>query len=136
MSAPPIRNEPIRLPDRRGTADLLRIFALAAAALAPAALYVHLASRHIEAEYRLSRLVEERTLLTRERDRLALVKASLLAPQEVRRVAREALGMVEEDPQEWTVGVEPPPPPAQEARDKGTPSKPKSPPPGHSGRRR
>lgn len=107
MSAPVIRNEPIRLPDRRGTADLLRIFALAAAALAPAALYVHLVSRHIEAEYRLSRLVEERTRLSRERDRLALVKASLLSPQEVRRVAREKLGMVEEAPQEWTVGIPP-----------------------------
>ncbi len=112
MNAAPIRNEPIRLPDRRGTADLFRIFALAAAAFAPVALYVHLASRHIEAEYRLSRLVEERTLLSRERDRLALVKASLLAPQEVRRVAREKLGMVEEDPQEWTVGVPPPEPEA------------------------
>lgn len=112
MSAVPIRNEPIRLPDHRGTADLFRTFVLAAAAFAPVALYVHLTSRHIESEYHLSRLVEERTLLSRERDRLALVKASLLAPQEVRRVAREKLGMVEEDPLEWTVGLPPPEPAA------------------------
>lgn len=129
MRAATIRNEPIRLPDRRGTADLFRIFALAAAALAPAALYVHLASRHIEAEYRLSRLVEERTALSRERDRLTLVKASLLAPAEVRRVAREKLGMVEEDPQEWMVGVEPPPPPEKAAPKNPAPKSKASPPP-------
>ncbi|MEW5764164.1 MAG: cell division protein FtsL [Acidobacteriota bacterium] len=106
-----IRNEPVRLPDRKGTADLVRMVAMAAAVAAPVALYVHFSSRQIEAEYKLSGLVAERSTLSRERDRLLLVKASLLSPDRVKEVARRDLGMVEEGPAEMTVGVVPDAPP-------------------------
>lgn len=102
-----IRNEPVRQPDRRGTADLVRMVAMAAAVAAPVALYVHFSSRQIEAEYRLSGLVAERSALSRERERLQLVRASLLSPVRVKEVARRDLGMVEEGPEEMTVGVVP-----------------------------
>ena len=102
-----IRNEPVRQPDRRGTADLVRMVAVAAAVAAPVALYVHFSSRQIEAEYRLSGLVAERSALSRERERLQLVRASLLSPDRVKEVARRDLGMVEEGPEEMTVGVVP-----------------------------
>jgi cell division protein FtsL len=102
-----IRNEPVRQPDRKGTADLVRMVAVAAAVAAPVALYVHFSSRQIEAEYKLSGLVAERSSLSRERERLQLLKASLLRPDRVKDVARTDLGMVEEGPGEMTVGVVP-----------------------------
>lgn len=113
-----IRNEPVRQPDRRGTADLVRMVAMAAAVAAPVALYVHFSSRQIEAEYRLSSLVAERSALSRERERLQLVRASLLSPDRVKEVARRDLGMVEEEPAEMTVGVVP------DARPEGGPPRP------------
>jgi len=110
-----IQNRPVRQPDKRGFSEALKLLALTFAVAAPFILYVSISARMIQEEYRLSKLVEERRLLGREKDRLILQRAALLSPESVERTAREKLGMVDEDPQEMTVGVVPEPKPEKPA---------------------
>jgi cell division protein FtsL len=102
-----IQNRPIRQPDKRGFSEALKLLALTFGVAAPFIIYVSISARMIQEEYHLSKLVEQRRLLVRERERLTLQRAALLSPEVIERVAREKLGMVDEDPQEMTVGVVP-----------------------------
>lgn len=120
MSGAVIRNKPIRQPDRRGLEEALKIFVFALGLAAPFLLYVHLSSRQLAGEYRLSKLIEVRRQLLKERDRLLLQRAAMLSPARVNQVARESLAMVDEGPGEMTVGV---PPPKDDAKP-GTPEAP------------
>jgi cell division protein FtsL len=118
VTPPVILNKPVRQPDKRGFSEALRLLALTFGVAAPFVIYVSISARMIQEEYRLSKLVEQRRHLVREKERLTLERAALLSPETVERVAREKLGMVDEDPQEMTVGVVPeqkPEPPVQAA---------------------
>lgn len=99
--------KPIRQPDERGLAEALRITAVIFGLATPFFLYMGLAASHVQEEYRLSRLVENRHQLSKEHERLVLTRDALLSPGAVNTIARDKLGMVEEDAQEWTVGVAP-----------------------------
>ena len=107
MTGSAIQNRPIRQPDKRGFSEALKLMALTFGVAAPFIIYVSISARMIQEEYHLSKLVEQRRLLVRERERLTLQRAALLSPETVERVAREKLGMVDEEPQEMTVGVAP-----------------------------
>lgn len=107
MTAHAIHNRPIRQPDARGFSEALRLTGLTFIVAAPFILYVGLSANMIKEEYRLSKLVADRSQLVRDRERLTLQRAALLSPEIVVRTAREKLDMVDEDPQEMTVGVVP-----------------------------
>jgi hypothetical protein len=98
---------PIRQPDSRSLAEALRITLIIFALATPFFGYMALSAAHVQEEYRLSRLVEHRRQLVKENERLLLGRDALLSPMAVSKAAREKLGMVEEDAQEWTVGVPP-----------------------------
>jgi cell division protein FtsB len=132
VTPPTIHNHPIRQPDERGFSEALRLTGLTFLVAAPFVLYVGLSANMIKEEYRLSKLVAQRSQLVRDRERLTLQLAALKSPEAVLRTARVKLGMVDEDPQELTVGVIPEkktaepgnvtegaagPPPAQRAAD-------------------
>lgn len=92
---------PIRQPDKRGLRDALRLILFTVALVLPFLGYVAFASVYqLAAEYKVSALVAKRQQLEKERDRLALQKASLLSLPVVEEVAREKLGMVPEDSSE------------------------------------
>ncbi len=99
--------KPIRQPDERGLAEALRITATIFALATPFFVYMGLSASLVQEEYRLSRLVESRHQLSKEHERLVLSRDALVSPGTVNAIALEKLGMVEEDAQEWTVGVEP-----------------------------
>lgn len=99
--------KPIRQPDERGLVEALRITVVIFGLATPFFLYMGLSASHVQEEYRLSRLVESRHQLSKEHERLLLTRDALLSPGAVNAIAREKLGMVEEDAQEWTVGVAP-----------------------------
>jgi hypothetical protein len=99
--------KPIRQPDERSLMEALRITCLVFAIATPFFLYMGISAGHVTEEYRLSRLVESRRLAQRENERLLLTRDALLSPMTVSLVAREKLGMVEEDAQEWSVGAAP-----------------------------
>lgn len=99
--------KPIRQPDERGFAEALRITLVIFGLATPFFLYMGLSASLVQEEYRLSRLVESRHQLSKEHERLVLSRDALLSPGTVNAIAREKLGMVEEDAQEWTVGVAP-----------------------------
>ncbi len=126
MTAPlPIGGKPIRQPDRRGLADALRLIGFTAAVAAPLLAYVALSSVYqLAAEYRVSALLARRQQLERERDRLSLQKASLLALPTVAAVAGEKLGLVPEDAGEPSVErpLEPPKPAAAAGAAAGVPA--------------
>jgi hypothetical protein len=98
---------PIRQPDARSLAEAVRITLTIFALATPFFGYMALSAAHVQEEYRLSRLVEHHRQLVKENERLLLGRDALLSPQVVSKAAREKLGMVEEDAQEWTVGVPP-----------------------------
>jgi cell division protein FtsL len=107
VTAPAIHNRPIRQPDERGFSEALRLTGLTFLVAAPFVLYVGLSANMIQEEYRLSKLVAQRSQLVRDRERLTLQRAALQSPEAVLRTARDKLGMTDEDPQELTVGVVP-----------------------------
>lgn len=107
MTAQAIHNRPIRQPDERGFSEALRLTGLTFLVAAPFVLYVGLSANMIKEEYRLSKLVVDRSQLVRDRERLTLQRAALSSPEIVIRTAREKLEMVDEDPQEMTVGIVP-----------------------------
>lgn len=98
---------PIRQPDARSLVEAVRITIIIFALATPFFGYMALSAAHVQEEYRLSRLVEHHRQLVKENERLLLSRDSLLSPLAVSKAAREKLGMVEEDAQEWTVGVPP-----------------------------
>jgi hypothetical protein len=98
---------PIRQPDARSLVEAVRITLTIFALATPFFGYMALSAAHVQEEYRLSRLVEHHRQLVKENERLLLGRDALLSPQAVSKAAREKLGMVEEDAQEWTVGVPP-----------------------------
>ncbi len=104
-----IGTKPIRQPDERSMAEALRITLLIFTLATPFFLYMGLSAGQVKEEYRLSKLVEHRRILLKEHERLLLTRDALLSPSVVDTTAREKLGMVEEDPQEWTVGTPPEP---------------------------
>jgi hypothetical protein len=99
--------KPIRQPDESGLVEALRITLMIFGLATPFFLYMGLSASHVQEEYRLSRLVENRLQLSKEHERLVLTRDALLSPEAVNTIARDKLGMVEEDAQEWTVGVAP-----------------------------
>lgn len=99
--------KPIRQPDERGLAEALRITLVIFGLATPFFVYMGFSASLVQEEYRLSRLVESRHQLSKEHERLVLTRDALLSPGTVNAIARDKLGMVEEDAQEWTVGVEP-----------------------------
>ena len=107
MSELIIGAKPIRQPDDRSLVEALRITCLVFAIATPFFLYMGLSAGHVKEEYRLAKLVESRRLAQRENERLLLTRDALLSPLTVSAVAREKLGMVEEDAQEWNVGAAP-----------------------------
>ncbi len=107
MSELIIGAKPIRQPDERSLVEALRITCLVFAIATPFFLYMGLSAGHVKEEYRLAKLVESRRLAQRENERLLLTRDALLSPLTVSAVAREKLGMVEEDAQEWNVGAAP-----------------------------
>jgi len=109
MTQVPIGNRPIRLPDRRSSAEVMRITGLIFGVAAPFIAYMWVSASQLKGEYHLSRLVEERRQLSRDHERLSLVRDALLSPDGVDRAARGKLGMVDEDPGELTLGVPPQP---------------------------
>ncbi len=109
MTQVPIGNRPIRQPDRRSSAEVIRIAGLIFGVATPFITYMWISASQLKGEYHLSRLVEERRLLIREHERLALVRDALLSPDQVDKAAREKLGMVDEEPGELTLGVPPQP---------------------------
>lgn len=111
-----IGTKPIRQPDERSMAEALRITLLIFTLATPFFLYMGLSAGQVKEEYRLSKLVEHRRILLKEHERLLLTRDALLSPSAVDTTAREKLGMVEEDPQEWTVGI----PPEQSKQGGGT----------------
>jgi hypothetical protein len=98
---------PIRQPDARSLAEAVRITLTIFALATPFFGYMALSAAHVQEEYRLSRLVEHHRQLVKENERLLLGRDALLSPRAVSKAAREKLGMVEEDAQEWIVGVPP-----------------------------
>ncbi len=102
-----IGTKPIRQPDERSMAEALRITLLIFTLATPFFLYMGLSAGQVKEEYRLSKLVEHRRILLKEHERLLLTRDALLSPSAVDTAARQKLGMVEEDPQEWTVGTPP-----------------------------
>ena len=107
MSDLTIGAKPIRQPDEQSFAAAVRITLAIFVLATPFFLYMGLSAAHVQEEYRLSRLVEGRRQLMKEHERLLLTRDALLSPGTVNAIAREKLGMVEEDAQEWTVGVAP-----------------------------
>ena len=107
MSDLTIGAKPIRQPDEQSFAAAVRITTAIFVLATPFFLYMGLSAAHVQEEYRLSRLVEGRRQLMKEHERLLLTRDALLSPGTVNAIAREKLGMVEEDAQEWTVGVAP-----------------------------
>ncbi len=107
MSDLTIGAKPIRQPDEQSFAAAVRITLAIFVIATPFFLYMGLSAAHVQEEYRLSRLVEGRRQLMKEHERLLLTRDALLSPGTVNAIAREKLGMVEEDAQEWTVGVAP-----------------------------
>jgi cell division protein FtsL len=99
--------KPIRQPDEQSFAAAVRITLAIFVLATPFFVYMGLSAAHVQEEYRLSRLVEGRRQLMKEHERLLLTRDALLSPGTVNAIAREKLGMVEEDAQEWTVGVAP-----------------------------
>lgn len=112
MNQVPIGNRPVRLPDRRSSAEAVRITGLIFGVAAPFIAYMWVSAAQLKGEYHLSRLVEERRKLTKEHERLSLTRDALLEPALVDRTAREKLGMVDEDPAEMNASA---PPPAKKA---------------------
>ena len=108
MSTMPLGNRPVRQPDHRSVAEVIRITGLIFGFAAPFIAYMWISASQLEGEYRLSSLIEQRTELGKERDRLLLTKEALLSPAVADRTAREKLGMVEEDGAEMTLGAPPP----------------------------
>ncbi len=98
---------PIRQPDSRSLAEAVRITLIIFALATPFFGYMALSAANVQEEYRLSKLVEHHRQLVKENERLLLGRDALLSPEAVSKTAREKLGMVEEDAQEWTVGVPP-----------------------------
>lgn len=107
MSDLTIGAKPIRQPDEQSFAAALRITLAIFILATPFFLYMGLSAAQVQEEYRLSRLVEGRRQLTKEHERLLLTRDALLSPGAVNAIARDKLGMVEENAQEWTVGVAP-----------------------------
>jgi cell division protein FtsL len=99
--------KPIRQPDEKSFAAAVRITLAIFVLATPFFLYMGLAAANMQEEYRLSRLVEGRRQMMKENERLLLTRDALRSPGTVNAIAREKLGMVEEDAQEWTVGVAP-----------------------------
>jgi hypothetical protein len=99
--------KPIRQPDEQSFAAAVRITLAIFVLATPFFFYMGLSAAHVQEEYRLSRLVEGRRQLMKEHERLLLTRDALLSPGTVNAIAREKLGMVEEDAQEWTLGVAP-----------------------------
>jgi cell division protein FtsL len=108
MSGLPLGNRPIRQPDHRSSAEVIRITGLIFGVAAPFIAYMWISAAQLKGEYRLSRLVEERRQLTKEHERLSLSKDALMSPEVIDKAAREKLGMVDEDPAELLLGVPPP----------------------------
>ncbi len=100
---------PIRQPDKRGLSDALRLILFTVALVLPFLGYVAFASVYqLAAEYKVSALIAQRQQLEKERDRLALQKASLLSLPVIEAVATEKLGMVPEDEGEPRADQPPP----------------------------
>ena len=108
MSGLPLGNRPIRQPDHRSSAEVIRITGLIFGVAAPFIAYMWISAAQLQGEYRLSRLVDERRQLAKEHERLSLSKDALLSPEVIDKTAREKLGMVDEDPAELLLGVPPP----------------------------
>jgi hypothetical protein len=104
----PLGNRPVRQPDRRSAAEVIRITGLIFGFAAPFIAYMWVSASQLEGEYHLSKLIEQRTMLGKERDRLLLTREALLSPAVADRVAREKLGMVEEDRAEMSLADPPP----------------------------
>jgi cell division protein FtsL len=117
---------PIRQPDKRGLRDALRLILFTAALALPFLGYVAFASVYqLAVEYQVSALVAKRQQLEKERDRLAVQKASLLSLPVVEEVAREKLGMVPEDSSEQR--ADQPPPAAKQAKAQAADAAPNAP---------
>lgn len=108
MSPLPLGNRPVRQPDHRSAAEVIRITGLIFGLAAPFIAYMWISASQLEGEYRLSKLIEQKTQLGKERDRLLLTKQALLSPAVADKVAREKLGMVGEEGGEMTLGAPPP----------------------------